>query len=993
MKKWLFAFLFLCNYLVLAQEHKLKQIIKISDSLELNEKYIDAIDFWKKNQSVAPILSKKYITYFEYWNDFKNQSFDMIISVENSLLGIKNRNSFESELLIKIFSKHYQHIAENETWEKALEKALEGYNLKDFEHGNLKTKIDYLFDLGSIYREVKNPYEAIFFFNKSLDLNISANGIYNADVADSYNNLGDAYLECYNPTKSNECYKKAISILDKITTKNPEDIDKLLTSYRNFIRNLVEYGAVDEAKIYSDKTNILYFKSKNLIGNYSKELLYHSRQMQIHGNVLYYAASSNFEKAFTYCDSLKFETSLKKENIEAVGFVVNRYFDVVDFLYEKDYELTIKHAHELEPIINKFNLVVLKMLVNAKLGTSYEKVKKYDKALHHIKIAEQIVDQEHFNSSKFSIQIIKAMILSRMNNNQDAISIGKNTLEQLVYENTKLKITIDKIKFEDVSELADAYFINIFEKVADLYLKKFTSTKQKKDIEIAENLYTIAAKLFQKYYLKGEFNEYLNYYHIKITQGLLECMFLRNKSLDDRITILNYIEQNASQNLIKEFDKKLKRSNSKNAILIANLNSLKSELNFYNTNSEKKNDQKKIAELEKKIKTITQQITSTEKNFSRFNASNFNAKEIISNLTDEQQIIKYYVCDNAIYVVSFLENDIQIKKINQKENWENIVNSYIHNLKKINVKINNKENLFENLIPFEIKKSITIIPDGFLNYLPFEILLNIKTNNYLVENNLISYDYSLPMWLLHQKNKGKNYSNLVAFSPFYNATSKTSKRSDFKDLKYAIIESKSIVDLFGGTLFDKEKATKENFIKEKENFDIFHLSMHSQLFEEDFNKSCLVFTNQEKLYFSDLYGMHIPASLVVLSACDTGNGVLKTGEGIMSINRALTYAGVKSSVVSLWQVPDKETSEIMISFYENLKKGQSKDEALANAKKIFIAKNPMKNHPFYWAGFIVNGDVSPILKSYNWIVFAGLALLISLSFLVIFRKKLFYFRK
>ena len=194
------------------------------------------------------------------------------------------------------------------------------------------------------------------------------------------------------------------------------------------------------------------------------------------------------------------------------------------------------------------------MLVNAKLGTSYEKVKKYDKALHHIEISEQIVDQEHFNSSKFSIQIIKAMILNGMDKNQEAVDISKNTLEQLVYENTKLNTKIDKIKFEDVSELADAYFINIFEKVADLYLKKFIRTKQKKDIEIAENLYTIAAKLFQKYYLKGEFNEYLNYYHIEITQGLLECMLLRKKSIADKIATLNYIERNASQNLIKELN-------------------------------------------------------------------------------------------------------------------------------------------------------------------------------------------------------------------------------------------------------------------------------------------------------------------------------------------------------------------------------------------------------------------------------------------------------
>jgi len=169
--------------------------------------------------------------------------------------------------------------------------------------------------------------------------------------------------------------------------------------------------------------------------------------------------------------------------------------------------------------------------------------------------------------------------------------------------------------------------------------------------------------------------------------------------------------------------------------------------------------------------------------------------------------------------------------------------------------------------------------------------------------------------------------------------------------------------------------------------------MHSNLFDDNLNESSLVFSNNVKLYFSELYGLNFPAKMAVLSACDTGNGNLKSGEGIMSLSRAFTYAGVQSSVYSLWQVPDKETSEIMISFYENLKKGQSKDEALANAKKIFIAKNPMKNHPFYWAGFIVNGDVSPIIKPYNWIVIASLVLLISLSFLVVFRKKLFYFRK
>ncbi len=111
------------------------------------------------------------------------------------------------------------------------------------------------------------------------------------------------------------------------------------------------------------------------------------------------------------------------------------------------------------------------------------------------------------------------------------------------------------------------------------------------------------------------------------------------------------------------------------------------------------------------------------------------------------------------------------------------------------------------------------------------------------------------------------------------------------------------------------------------------------------------------------------------------------------MSRALTYAGVKSAVVSLWQVPDQETSEIMISFYENLKKGQEKNKALANAKMTFIKKNPLKNHPFYWAGFIVNGDTSPIITfSNNWIIYVSIGILL-LLIVFLYKEKLFQFRK
>jgi CHAT domain-containing protein len=160
--------------------------------------------------------------------------------------------------------------------------------------------------------------------------------------------------------------------------------------------------------------------------------------------------------------------------------------------------------------------------------------------------------------------------------------------------------------------------------------------------------------------------------------------------------------------------------------------------------------------------------------------------------------------------------------------------------------------------------------------------------------------------------------------------------------------------------------------------------MHSVLFDNDFNKSCLLFSNAQPLYFNELYTTAIPAEMVVLSACNTGAGKLTEGEGMMSLSRAFTYSGVKSTVVSLWQVPDKETSDLMILFYKHLKKGLTKDAALTEAKKEFLETYPLKNHPYYWSGFILTGNEDAITNSTSlwWYVLATLAITAILFFIL-----------
>ncbi|MDD5435734.1 MAG: CHAT domain-containing protein, partial [Nitrospira sp.] len=93
--------------------------------------------------------------------------------------------------------------------------------------------------------------------------------------------------------------------------------------------------------------------------------------------------------------------------------------------------------------------------------------------------------------------------------------------------------------------------------------------------------------------------------------------------------------------------------------------------------------------------------------------------------------------------------------------------------------------------------------------------------------------------------------------------------------------------------------------------------------------------------------------LVVLSACDTGVGEIKTGEGVFGLKRAFILAGAETLVISLWKVPDKETKDLMVEFYKLMSEGKGKAEALREAK-LNIKKD--KSHPFYWGAFVSVGN-------------------------------------
>jgi CHAT domain-containing protein len=95
--------------------------------------------------------------------------------------------------------------------------------------------------------------------------------------------------------------------------------------------------------------------------------------------------------------------------------------------------------------------------------------------------------------------------------------------------------------------------------------------------------------------------------------------------------------------------------------------------------------------------------------------------------------------------------------------------------------------------------------------------------------------------------------------------------------------------------------------------------------------------------------------LVTLSACESGVGEVKNGEGVYGLRRAFLLAGAESMVMSLWSVSDRVTQEMMTAYYTGLKNGMGRGEALRQTQ-LAMLKRAERRHPFYWASFIQSGD-------------------------------------
>ena len=335
--------------------------------------------------------------------------------------------------------------------------------------------------------------------------------------------------------------------------------------------------------------------------------------------------------------------------------------------------------------------------------------------------------------------------------------------------------------------------------------------------------------------------------------------------------------------------------------------------------------------------------------------------------------------DSLYYRLSYNDKHATLDRIilNSKDN--DAIESILSNSFKDNFDSSYFDTLSVKLLPNNISDNVLLLPDGQLSFLPFELLR--YNGKLLIESTTVSYAFSINHLKAMEKISSSGNSKMVCYAPQYQSTDNGgneqklaylgTRRSGtvLSDLKYNKSEVKKIAQYFPDAEINiGDRANKQKFIKDSESVSILHIAGHATAskasednyiyFDSDSTDSSYALSLEE------IYKLNIPAELVTLSACETGIGKVLSGEGVLSLSRGFAYAGSKSIINSLWSVDDKSTSQIMTSMYDYLSKGDRKDIALRKAKLDYINNaSPKEKHPFYWAGFVAIGDMSPIVGS------------------------------
>ena len=916
----------------------------------------------------------------------------MSASIKNS---IQLGHLDSTHLLIPTYLQSFQSsstLADSIEWEYSLARLGDNYRRNGYPIHALPHYKEALLIANRIYKEQTLRQGKILynigicnvekgFYDEAISAFEAAGNIFKVErgendryVAFSYTAIANGYTELLDYQKALTFYRKALSIY-KIGYENT-DIEK------------PRFVSISEGRVYNNLGD-LYFD----IGQIEKAVDYYEDALSIYRNF----EGEEIEQSLIYTFFNLARAYLKLEDYQkAFG-----YLEVV-----KNYrENTVNYPIELGESYN-----LLSQYYEAK--NEVLKAKFYSqKAIH---IFEDVFGSKH--PSLMDAHTHAGNIF--FNNNQlDSAIIAYNRAL-----NSSLAIDFydtDDLQNFEITGLVTLKLFNAFYKKALTLQKLYKYSNDINDlknvIEICHEVDMIAQELRLSLQHSDQItlsNHLLKTYQLAVNASFQLYTLTEDNSFKDK---LNYFSEKKKVAALSSIITSVRAKNLGEIpeALLKKERDLASRLNFFNTeiqiikeeNSPSVNSFK-VNSFYDSVFVIREEYDRLINHFERNHEKYYQLKhsgeittgrQVQSLLDEHTMIVSYAFDDENVYITTITDTSFQVVK--QSNSIDIELEKTVLTLHKLLQKktliqkrhrdrfLECSHKLYQYLIE-PIAQQITgqqkliIIPEGILNYVPFEVLvssddeIDFQKMPYLIKDFEISYHYSISLYTdFTQKAPYQNENGMLAVAPVFDDGSENFMPSrQHGSLLWSKKEVDYIEKRFKEECPDQEihillrEEACESAFKElihQKYFDNIHISTHGEANEQTPDLSWIAFFKNEQdttdvcdgfLYASEVYDFQLKTNLLVLSSCESGLGQLSIGEGMISTNRGFLYAGALNIVYSIWKINDRYTFELMKGFYDNMLLGQNYATALRQSKLDMINQNSIAALPTNWAGFLLIGQ-------------------------------------
>ena len=375
-----------------------------------------------------------------------------------------------------------------------------------------------------------------------------------------------------------------------------------------------------------------------------------------------------------------------------------------------------------------------------------------------------------------------------------------------------------------------------------------------------------------------------------------------------------------------------------------------------------------------------------------------NLRKIKDYLEPDELVIQYFEGSFNSYVISISQTSQNIRVLESSEHVSllekiNTSNYHLGLFEQDPISYKHFRDLYSRLyvdllgpeLTFS-KQSIqrlTIIPNGSINSVPFELLIepngvkrNFKHLNYVFKSYTITYNHSLFALDYYRTSLSEQdfkkpiivYNWSILDSVKTKTPSQLDHQTQYLPLKLER-KVKDEAERLNGELLNQEDLNPQNFEYKLQNHNIIHLSTHGY-FDPSRPEHSFICTGRDStgvntVTLQEIAQMKINADLAVLPACYSGSAIQVGDEGALSIAKAFSLAGCTSTIVNRWQVSDLVSSLVINKFYDSIGDGKTPSRALQLSLANFIAtqNDPLLLHPYLWGGFSAMGKNSTIVLS------------------------------